>query len=116
MSHRRDKIRRKLSASWANEETGMFRHSAVTGFVGLTFAILHATAVADDARPQSEPHVDVSFVLQQLSADEYSSALPALSPHELDLLRSGEPVIKVPEELEADALVDGHGRGERAAC
>jgi hypothetical protein len=81
----------------------MFRHSALTGFVGLTFAILHATAIADVTRPQSEPHVDVSFVLEQLSADEYSSALPALSPQELDLLRSGEPVIKVPVKTEDDA-------------
>jgi hypothetical protein len=82
---------------------GMFRHAALAGFAGLTFAILHATAIADVTNLRSALQVDVSFVLEQLSADEYSSALPALSTDELELLLAGEPVIKVPEESEADA-------------
>ena len=80
----------------------MFRHAASTGFVGLTFAMLHATAVADDAHLRSEPHVDISYVLEQLPDDAYA-APPALSTDELELLRSGEPVIKVPVETEGDA-------------
>ncbi len=81
----------------------MSQRPVLTGFVGLTFAILATTAIAADKQLQSEQHVDVSFVLNQLSTDDYSSALPPLSPDELDLLRSGEPVIKVPEATEEDA-------------
>lgn len=81
----------------------MCRHTALIGFVGLTFAILTAMAIADDKQLHSEQPVDVSFVLSQLSTDEYSSTLPALSPDELDQLRSGEPVIIVPEATEEDA-------------
>ena len=80
----------------------MFRHSALTRLVGLTFAILHATAVADVSDLRSEPHVDLSIVLEQLPDDGYS-APPALSTDELDLLLAGEAVIKVPVETEGDA-------------
>lgn len=68
----------------------------------MTFAILHATAVADDVHLRSEPQADISFLLEQVSANG-GAAPPALSTDELGLLRAGEPVIKVPMETDGDA-------------
>lgn len=102
MSHRSDKIRRKLRAHPANKETIMFRRFALIGFVGLTFATFHATAVADDPVLHPGPQAQITFLLEQIAADG-NAAPPALELDELDLLLAGEPVIKAPEEPEDDA-------------
>ena len=80
----------------------MRRYSALVAFVALTFVILHATAVADDAQLHSAPHANIPFLLQQVSADG-DAAPEALSTDELELLLGGEPVIKLPVKTAGDA-------------
>ena len=107
MSHRRNTMHRKFSATPAMEKT--IRHATSIILAGLVLAGLSATAIADDR--QSAQPVDVAFVLDQLATDEYSAALPPLSPDEFELLQTGEPVIKVPQAAgsESDDEVSAFG-------
>ena len=100
MSYRRDRIYRELRAFRAIGHTGMLRHSLTSAFVGLTFAVLHATAFADGALVQAVPH-DIALLLEQISANG-GAAPAALSTDEFALLLEGEPVIKVPVEAQDD--------------